>query len=229
MPNYVANVVKMKGIAHLPLFSTEDGKKCFDFNKIIPMPESLNIESGSRTEQAIVYYLTNRCLIPLGCLDEDVRKIIANTVTNMFSKNWAQEVFIRTSEWAYKARPYEQDKLYSDGEKYVNNYKNYGATTWYDWCTANWGTKWNAGSNIEIDNSTISFQTAWAMPEPVITKLSQMYPDKEVKIWWADEDRGSNTGHAVYKNGQIISGGPNKNSSNEAYEMYDYCWNINRQ
>ena len=51
MPNHVKNVVKMEGITNLPLFVEEDGKICFDFNKIINMPESLNIESGSMTDE----------------------------------------------------------------------------------------------------------------------------------------------------------------------------------
>lgn len=47
MPNHVANVIKMEGIKNLLLFSADDdGKQYLDFNKLIPMPESLNIESG---------------------------------------------------------------------------------------------------------------------------------------------------------------------------------------
>lgn len=68
MPNNVKNIVKMKGILNLPLFVMEDGVKCFDFNKIIPMPKSLDIESGSMTKECIMYYLTNRCTIPVGCI-----------------------------------------------------------------------------------------------------------------------------------------------------------------
>lgn len=40
MANHVRNVVKMKGIASLSLFTEEDGHLLFDFNKLIPMPES---------------------------------------------------------------------------------------------------------------------------------------------------------------------------------------------
>ena len=56
MPNHVKNIVKMEGITKLPLFKTEYDEYekrdvvCFDFNKIIPMPESLSIESGSMTD-----------------------------------------------------------------------------------------------------------------------------------------------------------------------------------
>jgi len=59
MPNHVKNIVKMEGITKLPLFKTEYDEYekrdvvCFDFNKIIPMPESLNVESGSMETVAI--------------------------------------------------------------------------------------------------------------------------------------------------------------------------------
>lgn len=225
MPNHVSNVITMEGITKLPLFGEdkETGGKYFDFNKLIPMPESLNIESGSRTDRAIVYYLTNRCTIPLECLDKDAREIIYGTVTNILSKNWAQTVFIRTFEWAYKARPYEQDKLYSGGEKYVNNYKNYGATTWYDWCREHWGTKWNACDCEIVDADTIKFQTAWSAPIPVIDKLAEMYPEAHIEHWWADENTGSNTGYREYADSEW-SGGYNADDSDEAYECYQYCW-----
>lgn len=80
MPNHVMNVIEMKGIANLPLFSSEDGKKFFDFNKLIPMPESLNISSGSVEEESIIFYLTKGCKIPLSCLDNRKKQIIRQTV-----------------------------------------------------------------------------------------------------------------------------------------------------
>lgn len=59
MPNHVRNKVKMTGIVNLPLFTTKTDEYTkeqftfFDFNKLIPMPESLNIESGSSEDVAI--------------------------------------------------------------------------------------------------------------------------------------------------------------------------------
>lgn len=83
MPNHVKNVVKMEGITNLPLFVEEDGKKCFDFNKIILMPESLNIESGSMTDECAMYYLTEKCTIPVGCLDAEKMKTARHTLKIM--------------------------------------------------------------------------------------------------------------------------------------------------
>jgi hypothetical protein len=52
------------------------------------------------------------------------------------------------------------------------NLENYGAKDWYDWCTQNWGTKWNSYSNHIQDNG-VSFDTAWAPPIPVIVELAE--------------------------------------------------------
>lgn len=49
------------------------------------------------------------------------------------------------------------------------NRQRYGATDWYDWCVANWGTKWDVGDEDfteRVDANTIeaSFDSAWAPP-----------------------------------------------------------------
>lgn len=83
----------------------------------------------------------------------------------MFSKNWLQEVYTRTQEWAYTAPESKKAEMFSMGQIYVDNYKKYGATTWYNWCIDNWGTKWNAlGTGKWIDDDTITFKTAWSAP-----------------------------------------------------------------
>lgn len=226
MPNHVKNVVKMEGITNLPLFVEEDGVRCFDFNKMIPMPESLKIESGSMTDECIMYYLTDRCEVPVGCLDEEKKEIAKKLVNNMFSEQeeWLRKIFYRAMERAYKKSEAEKVEMYENGKIYLNNYVNYGCTTWYEWCTKNWGTKWNAYSNEQRDENTIEFETAWSNPEPVMLKLSEMYPDVTIEHWWADEDMGSNDGYRVYRGGSIVEGDYCDSCSSEAYETYAYCW-----
>ena len=63
----------MKGITKLPLFKQENGIKNFDFNNIIPMPNSLNIDTDAIGE-SILYYLTERCVVPLEFLDVEKTK-----------------------------------------------------------------------------------------------------------------------------------------------------------
>ena len=54
----------------------------------------------------------------------------------------------------------------------------------YDWCIKNWGTKWNATAvrigeyNIKTRTAVViyDFQTAWSPPNPVVYKMSKMFP-----------------------------------------------------
>ena len=225
MPNHVKNIVKMKGIANLPLFKEEDGVQCFDFNKIIPMPGSLNIESGSTTDESIMYYLTDRCTVPVSCIGERKLELARKLLGNRFSTSdwWILEAFQRAMAAAHQDRM-KGNEMYRKGQIYINNYKQYGHTTWYDWCRENWGTKWNAYSYEQEDEDTISFETAWSNPEPIMLKLSKMYPEATIEHWWADEDMGSNDGHRVYCGGVIVDGDYCDQCSNEAYEVYIKCW-----
>lgn len=66
---------------------------------------------------------------------------------------------------------------------------------WYDWNRENWGTKWNSYSTAQ-DGNTITFNTAWASPTPVMEKLHEICRKYNVtcEIFYADEDSGCNTG-----------------------------------
>lgn len=223
MPNWVKNIVKMPGIATLPLFREVDEEREFDFNKLIPMAPELNIESGSMTERSIVYFLTERCTIPIHDLDQRKMVIVNDLVTNMFHPTgWHEEVFDRAQKQMSSSSGEEQDKIYEAGRQYVSNYEKYGFPTWYEWCNYNWGTKWNASDTVILDTDTILFDTAWCNPRPVILKLAEMYPEAEIEHIWADEDMGSNTGRRIIRNGEeqveYFDGDHN------AYELYQECW-----
>lgn len=59
MPNHVENIITLKGDEKkiremLEAIKNDDyGLGTVDFNKIIPMPESLNIEAGNRTDRGL--------------------------------------------------------------------------------------------------------------------------------------------------------------------------------
>lgn len=228
MPNHVKNIVRMEGITKLPLFTTEKGVMCFDFNKIIPMPESLDIESGSMTDEAIIYYVTDKCTLTLRGIKEADKELVEKTVSNILSKSWAEKVFMGVLEKTQDMPLRKKEELYKKGQTYVSNVRNYGHPTWYGWCNEHWGTKWNAYSNEQEDEDTISFETAYANPEPVMLKLSEMYPETTIEHWWADENMGNNDGYRAYRGGQIVDGDYCDSYSNEAYEVYIKCWGESR-
>ena len=63
MPNYVATEIRVKGDKEkldqlVETVSSNDGEyRAFDFNKIVPMPEELNISSGTSGEWGMRYII----------------------------------------------------------------------------------------------------------------------------------------------------------------------------
>lgn len=79
----------------------------------------------------------------------------------------------------------------------------YGEKNWYDWNIKNWWTKWNA-YGCDIAEGELRFDTAWSSPVPVIVKLSEMFPETEFEVMYADEDIGSNYGHYIISAGVVV-------------------------
>ena len=76
---------------------------------------------------------------------------------------------------------------------------------WYAWHIKYWGTKWNAYDGYTvIKKSSVQFvfSTAWSVPEPIYSKLTEMFKDYNMETKWADESLGSNCGEAVHCAGE---------------------------
>ena len=197
MPNHVTSILHFNCGAELQkriyeaIKDDEAGIGSVDFNKLIPMPPSLDVESGSTSNHGLKVYQAfiewyndktsgeNKDLlnIPSEYLDE-----YYNTVLS------------------------EEDKEYWNiGKTVFENIQKYGAPTWYEWRIRNWGTKWNAYDFGDIEPDTIpdklSFNTAWSAPHKVIEKIAELYPEALITHEWADEDIGCNCGRKEYKNG----------------------------
>lgn len=203
MPNWVQNEIvfenaddeKVAALIRELRQTTESDRSAFDFHKLIPMPESLDIESGSNQDQAIAYYVTERLTIPVE--QTNLRELISNC----FSNDWAHEVVSQLKEnTEYDIEQW--DRLYEDGRRYIYNREHYGCYTWYEWCRRNWGTKWNAcEAEWSFGDGMLVFQTAWSAPFPVIEALAEKFPDLEFTHRWADEDIGNNCGQMWYSEG----------------------------
>ena len=218
MPNWVRNIVKMQGIGSLPLYSGHDAKEkkwdsaseYFDFQKLIPMPESLRLEAGY-IESVAMEAARNRIARGSGS-------------TPVFSATRPSQ---KLDEWL-KRKGMTPEKLEELGLKYLENAFWYGHTTWFGWCCENWGTKWNSSGLERIDDDTIAFNTAWSNPEPIIAALSAQYPDRMIEQWWADEDAGENTGYRCIQDG-CHDDVPYDSGSQEALETYVMCWGMDER
>lgn len=219
MPNHVMNELRFRTdgrTLHALLESIAgekegSGQKQFgtiDFDKIVPMPDELNIEASSKTFRAVEKALTE--------LNPDApwtgnreRKMDPEEFRSLFSRMNASKIYSKyrcdLSEEEMNETDYgESRKDMSDlGRKALSNFQKYGAVTWYEWRTdpKHWNTKWNAYDCEYAGNGVLRFQTAWSAPHPVMEALAKMHPDISFTHEWADEDIGYNCGKAEYRNG----------------------------
>ena len=201
MPNWCYNNVTIEGKIKDILTKDADGNDTFTFNSVVPMPPSLDMETGSSNDEDILMYLTNGLKIPLDELPREKYNLLVALVSNMFtpSREWLERIW----EGCEKRIPQEDiPKHIKTGQQLVNNYWEYGAITWYDWCNKNWGTKWDACNVEVISNNEIYFETAWCPPEEVLKALSLKFPDTLVVCDW--EEEGGESGIIFYKNGDWI-------------------------
>ena len=220
MPNHVATRLTFRGqkeeveqlvneVKTKALKPNQKGR-AFDFNQIIPMPKSLDIISGTVTDNGMQYLLLKAKNTTIGWTDSD-HKLVERMEKNRDSENKEE-----------RERFAESIKL---GRKALSNIVKYGYPTWYEWCSKNWGTKWNAYDIEDSDlPNSITFNTAWRFPYPVIQKLSEIFPDVTIEFVYADEDCGSNTGCGEFKAGELVNSEFPDTDSKRAYELYIASW-----
>ncbi len=245
MPNHVRNILSFecddeRRAEILGQIQNDDlGPGRIDFNKLIPMPKSLDMTSGSAERVAINAYLTavnpltpdygkEKFLQPE--FQELTEKLDAMRIIGSYKVNLTEEEMQKSAEqmrWGEGMEDMSASEILAkaigDGQQYVANALEHGATTWYGWCNREWGTKWNA-YDIEQRGDDLVFSTAWACPEPVIQALAEKYPDVCIQHSWADEDLGFNVGEAAYRDGEQVEENLPEPGSREAYELAAGIW-----
>ena len=193
MPNYVINIIKIEGEQHTIdelMLSVKSDESDFDFEKIIPSPESMKIESSTNTDISLAIY-------------EFEKAGSDHKLVNYLSYPWAKAANVKNTlelcEYLKKNGRYQEEL----GKITYENIVQYGCKDWYEWNCKYWGTKWNSSDSFSNEN-TISFQTAWSTPYPVIEELSKKYPTIIFTIDYADEDIGSNCGTYKFQNGLLL-------------------------
>lgn len=83
----------------------------------------------------------------------------------------------------------------------------------YDWCVANWGTKWDIGTPFTVrtcadrpspDVFTVIFDSAWAPPEEAICMLSRLCPRLRFRLCY--EESGCDfAGMCEYQAGELLT------------------------
>lgn len=174
MPNHVTTIIKS---------SNQDLVKSLkDFNQIIKMPKIFD-EFGN----GICMFFE---------IDDFIDFVKSQNLTNI-DKDVLKKL---AAEFA----PYN-DVLDRDKDEFILQaycYFEIGYKNPIDWARANWNTKWNS-YYFELTYDGCKFDTAWTHPYSIIKKLSEMYPDDEIEVKYADEDIGYNLGHYKIKNSHI--------------------------
>ena len=89
-------------------------------------------------------------------------------------------------------------------EKQARNREIYGYGDWYDWCVANWGTKWG-DCNTYLDESNeeetnFCFESAWSPPIEGLVHISKSFPTLHFMLNYMEEGMGF-YGVTVIENG----------------------------
>lgn len=93
----------------------------------------------------------------------------------------------------------------------------------FEWCFANWGTKWNAQeASVSLDGNTIyvDFESAWGPALTVIAKLAEMYPNLLTIHEYKNEGE-SRWMYVVYKNGEEVDEGKGRYKKGSDIATYD--------
>lgn len=200
MPNWVKTIVKTKPEVLKDVMSKYSIEGKFSFDKVIPMPKDLEIESGSSGEAGMMFlFLESK---------DDLFKLKINRVfhsLNPFHSDIYRDK--RFEEIEDNFEKYKEDPEFVEsielGKKYISNYDKYGHATWYEWCSDKWGTKWDL-SAFQSNEDTMIFETAWGFAGNVILELSNKYPDVIFKCEYADEGIIENSGSVSIRDGGVI-------------------------
>lgn len=204
MPNWVRNELSVEGkpsalrsfFERCCLIRDEHGTESygFDFERIIPVPETIRIvsgEEGKLADRAIALY--RRDILGEELAEPEARMLGAMSPEELYGRRY--RIFL--DERKPMLTLLEAGKLYSENER------SYGVRSRYDWNCTNWGTKWNAcEAEVSPEDGFIVFETAWAAPFPIYRVLAEQFPDLRIHAEYADEDIGFNCGRIDISEGR---------------------------
>lgn len=243
MPNWVANYLTIDGkdsdkvLKNYLIKNNEHNWYQFDFNKIIPKPNALDIISGSITDNCISVYLDS---LSNQEAKEKIKLIYDNAIFPQFikSKNYqktpidinkiVKDLIATTNNYNKSNEPAFKTKkdIINYGKQAIDNIIQYGALDWYDWSIKNWGTKWNACNTTFNDKfpNEVWFNTAWNDVRKLIQEMSKKHPNNTFYYTYSEEQIGYYDGKSTFKNGKILEDIQYTDLSKEAYENSFFMW-----
>lgn len=197
MPNYVYNTIKFKKEDKEKFEKFMNGEN-FDFNKLIQMPKEFEEMGADRFEIKKIEIEWRDFTKNVSVNSENVeiyikkfRKFVINNPEKYPESFKTVNSETVMKEWGPEV-PDFQYQMYR-----IKGRIKYGFESWFDWCNAKWGTKWNA-MQTEKEEDYISFSTAWSTPLPIFEKMIKINPDTWFQVKYYDENTGNNCGIIEY-------------------------------
>lgn len=123
---------------------------------------------------------------------------------------------IKTGDFEFdfnKVVPMPEDLMAYDApiknkDKRNQHLVEFGATDWYTWRLANWGTKWSAGEGVQVDRVSkeecvLCFDTAWSPPGPIIEALGKKYTELTFRLSYTECGEGF-VGVYTVEDGEVV-------------------------
>ena len=182
-----------------------EGIGSIDFEKVIPMPKDLDIETSISKDDAIYIYLA----------------AVNPQMPDMGVAKWPQEIYLKVTEQIgrFGGQNYtnqtqdemkeilkfeKRNRLLKLGKQLVENYQKHGCADFDEWRVKNWGVRWNAWEcDYDDELHKLTFFTDHAAPISIVQKLSEKFPDIKLTLNWIGEDYQSDIGCMVAYNGRF--------------------------
>jgi hypothetical protein len=151
-----------------------------------------------------------------------------------------QELVDTPSAWYADPDEQARQAALEDAMSMKHGFKN-----WYDWCVANWGTKWgacsvdasmNVGRDADIASLTGHFESAWAPATGLLERVSALFPTLVFGISFTEESSAF-AGYTVWRGGTVVSDVDwepkcperNENEDEDSYEERFMDWQSEEQ
>lgn len=200
MPNHITTVCTIAGpasdlaeILRRHVTVSDDPATQFDFETIIPMPQSIKNTFRPHTPEQ------RKPGEPVDGVGDHEVTVYAQALTG-----GRREHIVDRPRWLPTGLRTAGELLdYLDKTKPAAAFwakrlllasADTGYPGWYEWSIANWGTKWGSYRYKERQRSpelVFEFQTAWSVPAPILRKLSEMHPFLTVRTESIDEGGGA--------------------------------------
>jgi hypothetical protein len=106
----------------------------------------------------------------------------------------------KTEKWDKRHQANKKHGLLGNGKSPTDGFNQGG----YQWCIANWGTKWGF-CDVELEHESAQhlkygFQTAWSPPIPLIRAMGKRFPKLRFYLQYFEDGMGFQ-GEVIFERG----------------------------